>query len=121
LDLLKIRASSSLFRLPTADEVNARLTLHNTGPTQEPTVVVGHLQGRGHAGAGFAEVLYAINVDKTPHTVSLPALAGRAYELHPVHRAATAADPRPLTQSKWDSAAGTLQVPARTALVYVLK
>ena len=119
LDLLRIRSSSTLFRLRTAHEVAARLTLHNTGPAQEPTVVVGQLDGRGLAGAGFAELLYAINVN--PHTVMLPlpALRGRAYRLHPVHRAAGAADKRPIEASRWDADSGTLTLPPRTALVYV--
>jgi pullulanase/glycogen debranching enzyme len=119
-DLLRIRASSSLFRLRTADEVSARLTLHNTGPEQDPTVAVGQLDGRGLTGAGFAEVLYAINVSPQAVVLPLPALQGRAYRLHPVHRAAGAADKRPVEASSWDAASGTLTLPPRTALVYVL-
>ncbi len=119
LDLLRIRASSSLFRLRSADEVAARLQLLNTGPAQNPLVLLGHLDGRGLAGAGFAEVLYAINVGLEEATLVLPELQGRAFVLHPVHRSATAADPRPAALSQWDAASGTLRVPARTALVYV--
>ncbi len=119
-DLLRIRSSSTLFRLRTADAVAARLTLHNTGPAQEPTVVVGQLDGRGLAGAGFAEVLYAINVNAQAVVLPLPALRGRAYRLHPVHRAAGAADQRPLEASRWDADSGTLTLPPRTALAYVL-
>ena len=119
-DLLRIRASSTLFRLRTADEVAARLTLHNTGPAQEPTVVVGQLDGRGLAGAGFAEVLYAINVSPQAVVLPLPALRGRSYRLHPAHTAASAADQRPVEASRWDAATGTLTLPPRTALVYVL-
>ncbi len=119
-DLLRIRSSSSLFRLRTADEVAARLTLHNTGPTQEPTVVVGQLDGRGLAGAGFAEVLYAINVNPQAVVLPLPALRGRSYRLHPAHTAASAADQQPVEASRWDAATGTLTLPPRTALVYVL-
>ena len=127
LDLLRIRASSVLFRLRTADEIAARLTLHNTGPQQLPTVVVGHLDGRVAgstrrlAGAGFAEILYAINVAPEAATLTLPELRGRAFVLHPVHRSPGAADPRPAAQAQWDAATATLQVPARTALAYVLE
>ena len=120
-DLLRIRASSTLFRLRTTDEVTARLALPGTGATQVATVVAGHLEGRGLPGARFAELLYAINVDTAAVTLSLPELKGRAFVLHPVHRASTAADKRPATLSRWDAAAGTLVVPARTALVYVLE
>jgi pullulanase-type alpha-1,6-glucosidase len=120
LDLLRIRASSVLFRLRSADEVMARLQFHNTGPDQIATVIVGQIDGRGLAGAGFDEVLYAINVSKESAQLTLPALQGRAYVLHPVHLAAGAADRRPATQARWDAATATLSVPARTALVYVL-
>ena len=120
LDLLRIRSSSTLFRLRTADEVAARLTLHNTGPAQEPTAVVGQLDGRGLPGAGFADLLYAINVNPQTVVLPLPALRGRAYRLHPVHRAAGAADKRPLEAARWNAETGTLTLPPRTALVYVL-
>ena len=118
-DLLRIRASSTLFRLRTTADVQQRLQLLNTGPAQVPTVLVGHLDGRGHAGAGFDDVLYAINADPQPQTLTLPTLAGRALVLHPVHRAETAADTRPREQARWDSATGRLTVPARTAVVWV--
>ena len=120
-DLLKIRASSSLFRLRTADEVQRRLRLLNTGPAQQPTVMVGHLDGRGLADAGFAELLYLINAGKASATLTLPELAGRAFVLHPVHRVPTAADPRPARDARWSAASGTVTVPPRTALVYVME
>ena len=42
-DLLRIRASSSLFRLRSADAVAKRLTFPNSGSDQNPRVLVGHL------------------------------------------------------------------------------
>ena len=53
--------------------------------------------------------------------MKLPALQGRAYVLHPVHRAPGAADRQPVEASHWDAANATLTVPARAALVYVLE
>ncbi len=120
LDLLRIRASSKLWRLPTAQAVSERLTLLNTGPEQIPTLMVGHLQGRGLPGAGFAELLYFINSDLRPAQLSLPGLQGRAFVLHPVHRSPAAADLRPAQESSWDAATATVRVPPRTAMVYVL-
>jgi len=120
-DLLKIRSSSRLFRLNTAAEVSQRLRFFHTGPEQHGAVVVGQLDGRGLPGSPFVDVLYAVNSDKLAQTVALPTLAGRAYTLHPVHLAATAADKRPATQARWDAATGRLTVPPRTALVYVMR
>ena len=119
LDLLRIRASSSLLRLRTADEVAARLRFVNTGPAQDASVVAGVLDGRGHAGAGWNAVMFAINVHPQAQTLVLPELQGRLWTLHPVHLAAGAADRRPAQEARWDSRTGTLQVPPRTALVYV--
>ena len=118
-DLLKIRASTLLFRLRSTDDIQQRLRFFNLGPTQEPTLIVGRLDGRGLADARFTEVLYAINVAPVPTTLTLPELQGRAYQLHPVHR--EGADRRPAELSRWDAATGTLTVPARTALVYVMQ
>src|ERR1041384_5545073 len=50
-DLLEIRASSPLFHLRTGADIKQRLTFYNTGSRQEPTVVVGHVAGRGTRGA----------------------------------------------------------------------
>ena len=120
LDLLRIRQSGTLFRLRSADDVVARLSFPNTGPTQQAAVVLGHLNGRGLAGAGFTELLYAINADKVPISLPLPQFQGRPWVLHPVHRAPQAADTRPAQQARWDAQTGQLWVPPRTAVVYVL-
>jgi pullulanase-type alpha-1,6-glucosidase len=118
-DLLKIRASSRLFRLRTGDEIKQRLHFYNTGSRQEPTVVVGHLDGRGYD-EELDDVLYFINVDKTPHTVTIAAEKDKPYRLHPVHRALGAADRRPQAAS-YDAATGAFTIPPRTAVVYVVE
>ena len=82
---------------------------------------MGQLDGRGLDGAGFAEVLYALNPGLEPATLAVPEGIGRRYVLHPVHRSAQAADRRPVEGARWDTATGKLTVPARTALVYVLE
>jgi pullulanase-type alpha-1,6-glucosidase len=117
-DLLKIRASSSLFRLRTAADIKSRLVFHNTGSTQVPTVLVGQLQGGGLDGAGFAELVYLVNVSPNTQLLTIPALAGKGYELHPVHVAAAAADTR-ARDASYVSATGAFSVPARTAVVFV--
>ena len=117
-DLLKIRSSTPLFRLRSSEEVRARLSLRNTGPAQVPTVLVGHLDGQGLAGANFREVLYFVNVDKLPRTLTLPQDKDKPWVLHPVHLAGT--DRRPATEAAYAAATGSFTVPARTAMVYVV-
>ncbi|MGQ0798780.1 MAG: alpha-1,6-glucosidase domain-containing protein [Pseudomarimonas sp.] len=121
LDLLKIRASSTLFRLRTAADVQQRLRFLNTGAAQIATVQVGHLNGVGYPGAGFSELLYFINVDPDARTMVLPSEAGKAYRLHPVQRSKYAADSRPLREATYDAATGTFTLPARSALVFVVE
>jgi pullulanase-type alpha-1,6-glucosidase len=119
-DLLKLRASSTLFRLRSAADIKARLKFFNTGSTQNPTLLVGHLDGVGYPGAGYRELLYFVNVDKAAQQLTVPSEKGKPYVLHPVHRAHDAADKRPALQARFESATGYFSVPARTALVYVI-
>ncbi len=117
-DLLKIRSSSTLFRLRSADDIKSRLKFYNTGSGQVPTLLVGHLNGAGYAGAGFGELIYLINVDKTAQTVVIDGEKAKTYVLHPVH--AAGADRRPANDARYDSASGRFTVPPRSAVVYVV-
>jgi pullulanase len=119
-DLLRIRASSTLFRLTSATEIKKRLRFYNTGAKQNPVVIVGHLDGAGLAGANFNELMYFINVDKTSQTITLPTEQGKSYTLHPIHLSKDVADKRPAEVAAYDSGSGVFTVPARTALVYVV-
>lgn len=113
-DLLRIRASSTLFRMRTAEDIRQRLRFFNTGPRQEPTVIAAHLDGRGYAGARFEGISYLINVDKVTHVVIDPQARGKRMRLHPTH----AADKRAV-EARFDSATGAFTIPPRTAAVFV--
>ncbi|MFG6485845.1 pullulanase-type alpha-1,6-glucosidase [Roseateles sp. BYS78W] len=117
-DLLRIRKSTTLLRLRTSDDIKARLSFLNTGSNQEATVLVGRVNGVGYPGANFDELVYLINVDKTAKQLTLPTLAGHALELHPVQ--ANGTDPR-ARQASFDRATGSFSVPARTAVVFVVR
>jgi hypothetical protein len=64
-------------------------------------------------------VLYLINVAGTERQVTVPEEAGKAYVLHPVHRAPDAAD-RTAREARVDAASGRFVIPARTAVVFVV-
>jgi pullulanase len=122
-DLLAIRASSALFRLPSAAEIKRRLRFFNTGSTQNPTVIAAHLDGEGYPdatkdGADYRGISYFINVDKVGHTVSDAQAAGKTMRLHPVFLSPNAADKR-ATQASFDPATGSFSIPPRTAVVFV--
>jgi pullulanase len=119
-DLLRIRASSTLFRMRTADDVKARLRFLNTGPAQIPTVLAAHLHGEGYSGAGFKQLAYFVNVDKVAHELTVESEKGKAYRLHPVHLGDKAADRRPKEQARYEARNGRFSIPARTAVVFVI-
>lgn len=119
-DLLKIRASTTLFRLRTADDIKARLAFRNTGSAQNPVVIAGHLDGTGLAGANFKELIYLVNVDKAAQTLTVDAEKAKAYVLHPVHLAPSAADARIAAEASYDPATGRFTLPARSAVVFVV-
>src|SRR5690606_19656114 len=111
LDLLRIRASTTLFRMRTAEDVRQRLRFHNTGPGQNPLVIVGELDGRGYPGAAFESVLYLVNVSPQAQEVRVESPPGRSWRLHPVLRGKDW--PAPYHDG------GRFRVPGRTAVVYV--
>ncbi|OWQ88738.1 hypothetical protein CDN99_14745 [Roseateles aquatilis] len=121
LDLLRIRASTPLLRLADAGEVSRRLRFYNTGPTQQPGLIAGRLDGAGRADAGFERVLYLINAGDAPARLTLPEEAGHAWRLHPVQRAESAADQRVREGASADGAAGRFEVPARGVAVFVVE
>lgn len=121
IDLLKIRASTTLLRLRTADDIKARLKFYNTGASQDPVLLVAHLDGTHYPGAKFKELIYFVNVHKVAHGIALPDEQGKDYVLHPVHLAHHAADQRVAAQARYEANTGVFTVPARTALVYVVR
>ncbi|MFZ2754184.1 MAG: alpha-1,6-glucosidase domain-containing protein, partial [Lysobacteraceae bacterium] len=119
-DLLKIRGSSTLFRMRSATDVEARLSFRNAGPQQNPLVIAAHLDGEGYAGAEFREILYFINVSPETQTVTLTEERDKTYVLHPVQRVADSALARVVREAHYDARSGGFTIPARSAVVYVV-
>jgi len=119
LDLLRIRSSSTLFRLKNAEEVQQRLQFYNTGKDQNGAVIVGKLDGKNYAGANFGALMYFINVATEAQTLVIPDEKNHHYTLHPIHLNKAASDPRPAAHAKYNAADGSFIIPARTALVFV--
>jgi pullulanase len=113
-DLLAVRASTTLLRLRTAEDIRQRLRFFNTGSRQEATVIAAHVDGKGYPGARFGGLAYFINVDKAAHTLSVPELKGRKLRLHPAQQA-----DRRVLEAKFDRGSGAVTIPARTAVVFV--
>ena len=112
-ELLGIRNSTALFRLPTAQAVQAQLSFLNGGPAQTPGVIVMRLSG---GSAPYRNVLVVFNAGNAAYTLRDASLAALKLELHPLLKASS----DPLVRG---STAGgdTLTVPALTTAVFVGK
>jgi pullulanase len=116
-ELLRIRRSSPVFGLPTAEEVQRRLSFPLGGPGETPGVIVMSLDGTG-LDPQWRRVVVVFNATEEPTTQSVPALAG--VDLHPHPELIGSADPllRTATATTGDAAAG-LTVPPRSVAVFV--
>ena len=114
-EFLRIKASSPLFSLPTAAQVQQRVSFPLSGTAgQTPGVITMHLDGAG-LGA-YRSVTVVINATPDSRKQTVASLAGTTERLHPVQ--ANGADPV-VRQSAFDPASGTFTVPARTVAVFV--
>ncbi|MCB0133280.1 MAG: DUF3372 domain-containing protein, partial [Caldilineaceae bacterium] len=132
-DMLAIRASSPLFRLRTADEIQDRLAFHNTGPDQVPGVIVMSISDRldGATAAGQASVgatamedldperelvVVVFNANDEAQTVTVPGYAGVDIELHGYQ---IQGSDEVVRDARFDMNTGSFTVPARTTAVFV--
>ncbi|GID31887.1 pullulanase-type alpha-1,6-glucosidase [Paractinoplanes brasiliensis] len=112
-ELLRIRRSSPVFGLPTADEVQRRLTFPLGGPGETPGVIVMCLDGTG-LDPVWSRVVAVFNATGDETVQPLP--GGTAgLRLHP--ELTDSADP--LLRTAVAAEAG-LRVPARSVAVFVL-
>jgi pullulanase-type alpha-1,6-glucosidase len=122
---LTIRRSSPLFRLATADDIQARLSFGNTGPDQIPGLIVMTISDATDDGPGELEdidpdvdgVVVLFNPTTEAVTYTDPSLVDGRVELHPV---LVESVDETVKASSFDAATGTFIVPARTAAVFVV-
>jgi pullulanase len=116
-EVLAIRRSSPLFRLRTGSDVQGRLRFYNTGPAQIPGVIAfGLSDDEGAVDRRNTLVAVVLNATVGAQILAEPSLAGRPLVLHPLQAASTDAVVR---TARFDRAAGSFTVPARTAAVFV--
>ncbi|MET8152804.1 pullulanase-type alpha-1,6-glucosidase [Actinoplanes sp. NPDC049668] len=107
-ELLEIRKSSPVFGLPTAAEVQKRLSFPLSGTAETPGVITMHLDGRG-LDRRWKSVTVVFNATPAEVGQTVPALAGASIGLHPAQH----------EPAGFDRATGTFRVPARTTAVFV--
>ncbi len=113
-EMLRIRKSSMLFRLPDQTQVDLRLKFHNTGSTQVPGLVAMSIDGctepNFQPAQGAAMVIF--NASDEARTLNL--FGTEAWTLHPVLAAST----DPVVQTARHDASGFFVPPRTTAVFY---
>jgi pullulanase len=115
-ELLKIRYSSGLFRMPSFEEVQQNLTFLNTGQDQTPGLIVMKLDANGGNYGIYKHVVVFFNATNAAVTFTDGRLEGLSLSLHPVQ--AASADPVTRT-STFNCGAGSATIPALTTAVFV--
>ncbi|MFL0804047.1 MAG: pullulanase-type alpha-1,6-glucosidase [Agarilytica sp.] len=112
-EILLIRRLSPLLRMKTAEEVMDGVTFHNTGPGQIPGLIVMTLSNSHGVGQ-----FIVFNASKDEQNFTIESLVGKKFKLHPVQQFSS--DPI-VRKSRYDSATGSVTVPARTTAVFNAK
>ncbi|MEO0972804.1 MAG: alpha-1,6-glucosidase domain-containing protein, partial [Pseudomonadota bacterium] len=115
---LRIRRSSALLRLRTAQEVQTRVTFHNTGPTQVPGLIVMSVDDApGDIDLATARLVTLFNASDEAVSFPLAPLTDDVtYVLHPVQVASI--DPV-VREAMYDAGSQTFEVPPRTTAVFL--
>jgi pullulanase-type alpha-1,6-glucosidase len=113
--LLTLKASSPLFSLTTAADVQRRLSFPLSGtPGQTPGVITEHLDGHGLPGNTSLTVVF--NATASAQTQTLTTLAGTDQKLDPIQQ--NGADPL-VKQASFNTSTGTFTIPAYTVAVFM--
>ncbi|MCC6650575.1 MAG: pullulanase-type alpha-1,6-glucosidase, partial [Candidatus Eisenbacteria bacterium] len=119
-DFLRVRKSTPLFRLKTAEDVQARVKFMNTGPMQTPGLIVMTLadgvSGLPSLGSKWKRMVVLFNSNPAPVTYRYPGFTQVAFTLHPAQAAGS--DPV-VKQAAFDRAQGAITVPGLTTAVFV--
>ncbi|XP_017409401.1 pullulanase 1, chloroplastic isoform X3 [Vigna angularis] len=123
LNLLRIRYSSPLFRLKTANAIQQRVSFHNTGPSWVCGVIVMSIED-GHDGfPGLSQldpiysfIVVVMNASPKEASFVCPALQSRSLQLHPIQ---VSSSDEVVKSSRYEASSGCFVVPQRTTAVFV--
>jgi pullulanase-type alpha-1,6-glucosidase len=116
-ELLRVEASSPLFRLDSAADIQRRIGFPLGGAAQTPGVIVMTLDDTAGRDLDrrWERIVVVFNASGTATTQTVPGAAGRSYALHPVQ--ASGGDP--VVKGARYAGGGAFSVPARTVAVFV--
>jgi pullulanase-type alpha-1,6-glucosidase len=117
-ELLKIRRSTPLLRMQTAEDIAQRLSFLNLDPERDPGLIVMVLDDRQESALDptydLLVILFNARKDAVEYTDS--SMTDLSLALHPLQ--AESVDER-VRESSYDPATGTFSVPGRTTAVFV--
>lgn len=117
-EMLRIRKSSRLFRLPTAEAIQAKVRFLNTGPDQIPGLIVMSLSDRvgTRVDQQHDRMIVLFNATFSALTFADGSSVGAALSLHPLQ--ARSSDPV-VRSAHFDPSTGVFTIPAQTTAVFV--
>ena len=119
MDFLRVRSSSRLFTLGSAELINQKVTFPNSGPDAVDGTIVMLINDEAGAGtdvdAALDGALVVFNATDKPLKQRVEGLAGRVFMLHEAQ--ATGAD-AVVKDASFDAQTGVVEVPARTVAVF---
>ncbi|MEI6288843.1 MAG: pullulanase-type alpha-1,6-glucosidase [Chloroflexota bacterium] len=115
-EYLRIRKSSILFRLRTAEDVKKCVNFLNTGPDQIPGFIVLQLTDNINIDPHFKSVIVFFNASPGKIYFQEKTLLGLKYELHPVQAGSVDIT---IQRSDFDTAKGLFTIPGRSTAVFV--
>lgn len=115
-EFLRIRSSSPLFRMQTAQQIATSLHFIDAGANSTPGVIAYVLESKDNTGGAYRQVLVVINATTGQQAVIDRSLIGHLFVLHPQQQ--QSADPTTRTAT-FDSGSGSARVPALTTAVFV--
>ena len=115
-----MRASTPLLTLGDPAAILAKLSFPNAGPGATPGLLVMRIDDTIEevVDPDHAQALVVLNAGPAPLTEQIADCAGISFTLHPV--LADGADPRQ-REVQWDTEAGVLSIPGRTAAVLLAR
>ena len=117
-DLLRIRNSSPLFELGTAEAIEQRLTFANGGPDQIPGLIVMRISDTvgSELDPNARSIIVIFNGSDTDQSISLADTVKGQFKLHRVQQTS---DDDVVLRSKFSQKTGTFFVPALTTAVFM--
>ena len=119
MDFLRVRSSSRLFTLGSADLIRSKVTFPNSGEGAVDGTIVMLINDEAGAGsdvdAALDGALVVFNATDKTMTTAVDGLAGRVFKLHDAQANGSDAV---VKDSSFDAKTGSVTVPARTVAVF---